>query len=321
MLLTRKTAILAKIESTYGTDSVPTGAANATVIRNAVLTPMDQTTIDRDIVRPYLGSSLQLVAMQKVILTFEVECAGAGTSATNTPAFDALLQGCGWAGVVNTTISFDYTPISGSFKSLSIYAFIDGIQHRLTGCMGDMELDFTVGQIPVIKFTFWGIYNSPADVANPSLTITGWQTPLAVNNANTTGFALQGFSTGLLQNLNIKMGNKLSYQTLVGSGGAGNPGEYVQIVDRDMVGTANMRLPDSIATKDWYTAAKNQTLGTLTLTQGTVAFNKFQLTAPSTSVQVTKPTLGDLDGARMIQLQLSLVPTAAGNDELKLSTL
>ncbi len=31
---TRKTAILAKIETTYGTDAAPTGAANALLISN-----------------------------------------------------------------------------------------------------------------------------------------------------------------------------------------------------------------------------------------------------------------------------------------------
>ena len=61
-LLARKKIILAKTESTYGTDPTPTGVANAILVRNLNLTPQDADLVNRDLVRPYLGRSEQLPA-------------------------------------------------------------------------------------------------------------------------------------------------------------------------------------------------------------------------------------------------------------------
>jgi hypothetical protein len=57
----RNTAILAKIESTYGTDSTPTEGANAILISNCQHQPAERANVDRDLVRPYMGASEQLV--------------------------------------------------------------------------------------------------------------------------------------------------------------------------------------------------------------------------------------------------------------------
>ena len=37
----RNSAILAKVEGTYGTDSTPTGAANAVLVSNLSINPLD----------------------------------------------------------------------------------------------------------------------------------------------------------------------------------------------------------------------------------------------------------------------------------------
>ena len=93
-LLTRKRLIVAKIESTYGTDPTPTGA-NAILVRNLEITPLEAETVNRDLVRPYLGASDQLLAQTRVSMTFEVEMAGSGTAGT-APAYGPLLKACGW---------------------------------------------------------------------------------------------------------------------------------------------------------------------------------------------------------------------------------
>ena len=80
-LLTRKRLILAKVESTYGTDSSPAGT-DAVLVRSLEVTPIEADVVSRDLIRPYLGNSDQLLANTRVSITFEVEMAGSGTAAT-----------------------------------------------------------------------------------------------------------------------------------------------------------------------------------------------------------------------------------------------
>ena len=47
-LLKRKAAILAKTESVYGTDPTPTGVANAILVSDVTINPMEMKTVDRD---------------------------------------------------------------------------------------------------------------------------------------------------------------------------------------------------------------------------------------------------------------------------------
>lgn len=307
-MYTRKTALLAKIETIYGTDAVPTGAANALVIRNATLTPLDADMVDRALVRPYFGSSPKLAVAARVQLDFEVELAGSGAAGT-VPAWGALLRGCAFSETISAGVSVAYAPVSAAIESLTIYTFIDGIKHGLTGARGTVDLDVTAKGIPVLKFKFTGLYVAPADVANPTLTTTAWQTPLPVNNANTSGFSLHGYA-GILQALTMSIANKVAYRNLVGE-------ESVQITDRAPTGSCTITAVP-IGTKDFFTLAKNATLGALAITHGTVAGNKVTIAAPQ--VQVVKPTYGDQDGIRMLQMGLELVPSA-GNDEITITAL
>jgi hypothetical protein len=78
--LTRKRLLLAKTEATYGTDPVPTGAANAILVRNLDITPLQSDIVQRELIRPYLGNYEQLLAQTRVQVTFEVELAGSGAA-------------------------------------------------------------------------------------------------------------------------------------------------------------------------------------------------------------------------------------------------
>ena len=80
-LLLRKRLILIETEATYGTDPVPDGA-DAVLVRDLNITPLQSDVVSRDLVRPYLGASEQLLANTRVECTFSVELAGSGTVAT-----------------------------------------------------------------------------------------------------------------------------------------------------------------------------------------------------------------------------------------------
>lgn len=306
-LLTRKTALLGAVEATYGVDVIPTGAANAMLISNVTLTPLENDVVQRNFVRPYLGTTQELIAASRAMLDFEVEIAGAGAAGT-APAWGPLLRACGFSETITALTSVVYAPVSDTFDSVTLYSFIDGVKHALLGARGTVDFDFKDKAAPVMKFKFTGLYAAPADLANPALTLAKWIQPLAMNNANTTGFALHGFA-GVLSALTLTMANAVTHRNLVGS-------EEILITDRKPSGTATIEAVH-IATKDYFTLANTGALGPLALTHGTVAGNKVLFNLPN--VQLTKPTYADLNGVRMLQMSLIPTPSTAGNDEISIT--
>lgn len=305
-LLTRKRTILAKAETTYGTDATPTGAANAILVRNLSITPLNAELVSRDLVRPYLGASEQLIASSYVSVEFEVEMAGSGTAGT-APGYDALLKACGMASTVAAGVSVTYAPVSSSFSSVTIYYNVDGVLHKVTGARGNVELDIQVGQIPVFRFSFTGLYNAPTDTAAPAVTYTTFQTPLAANSDNTSAFSFYSYS-GALQSLNLNLNNAVTYRSLIGA-------EDVLMTDRQVGGTAVFEAP-TIAQKDFFSLALGTTLGSLDITHGTTAGNKVQIV--SARAKVNNPTYQDLNGIHMLQAPFNLVPSTTGNDEFSI---
>jgi hypothetical protein len=95
-LLNRRRTLLAKIESSYGSDPTPTGAANAILVSNLNVTPMATELVDRDLIRPFLGNSEQLHAAVYSMAEFQCEVAGSGTAGT-APAWGPLMRACGFS--------------------------------------------------------------------------------------------------------------------------------------------------------------------------------------------------------------------------------
>jgi hypothetical protein len=306
-LLGRKRVILAKIETTYGTDPTPTGAANAILVRNATLTPQDADFVDRDLVRPYLGRSEQLPAGIRAMLEFEVELQASGAAGT-APAWGPLMRACAHSETIVASTSVTYAPISAAFESATLYFNVDGVLHKLTGARGTWSLGMKVKDIPTLKFSFTGIYNTVADGAAPTPTYTAFKTPLTVSNVNTTPFTLHSFAA-VMSELSMDMSGVIVHRTLVGGA------EAVLLTDREPQGSITIEAT-TVAQKDWWTIAKNATLGALSITHGTVAGSKVQFNAPN--VQLTKPTYSEMDGIQMLQMGLNLIPGTAGNDEYAL---
>ena len=117
-LKTNKRIVVAKIESSYGVDSTATGA-NAILLRNLTVTPLDGETATRDLIRPYFGNSDILVATTMAKLDFEVELAGAGAAGT-APAYGPLLRACAMSETISAGVSVTYAPISATLESVSI---------------------------------------------------------------------------------------------------------------------------------------------------------------------------------------------------------
>jgi len=307
-LLTRKRLILAKAEATYGTDPTPTGSANAILVRNLNIVPLQSDIVQRELIRPYLGNYEQLLAQTRVQVTFEVELAGSGAAGT-APAYGPVLKACGLSETVVATTSVTYAPVSSSFSSVTIYFYQDGIRHIVTGARGTFTLNGQVGAIPTIAFTMTGIYNAPTDTALATPTYANQATPLIFKNGNTTSFSAFSYS-GALQSIDLNIGNEIVYRELIGGT------KEVLITDRKPAGTMSIEAV-LLATKNYFTVSTGSTTGSISFQHGTTAGNIATLTMAQSDL--ADASYADMNGIAMMNLPYVATPTAAGNDELSLA--
>jgi hypothetical protein len=302
-LLLRKRLILIETEATYGTDPVPDGA-DAVLVRDLNITPLQSDVVSRDLVRPYLGASEQLLANTRVECTFSVELAGSGTVAT-APAYGKALKACGLSETVAAGVSVTYAPVSASFSSVTIYYNIDGVLHKVTGARGTFTLNGSVGEIPTIDFTFTGIYNTPTDTAAPTPTYANQATPVIFKNGNTDGFELLSYA-GCLQSVSFDIGNTLVYRELI------NCTKQTLITDRRSTGSVTLEAV-TMATKNYFTAAlTDSSLGNLLFQHGQTPGNIVDFA--STKIDIGDVSYGDQDGIAMLTIPYTAVPTATGNE-------
>jgi hypothetical protein len=306
-LLTRKRTILLKSEATYGTDATPTGS-DALVVRSIDVTPLAADLVSRDLIRPYLGNSAQLVANERVECNFDVEYASSGTAGT-APRWGPAMLACGTAATVVANTSVTYAPVSSSFSSATIYYFADGIKHAVTGWRGTFEITKAVGQIPVLSFRGTGIYNTPTDTAVGAVTYTNQADPLIVRETNTSNYSLFSHA-GCLSSFSFALNADVQMRSLVGCT------KEVAFLDRKPSGQVMIEMVP-IATKDYFTIAKGSTTGNLTITHGTTAGNRLAFTSGQTDL--TTPTYGDENGVIMLNIPYVCLPTSAGNDEFSIA--
>jgi len=309
--LARVRSILAKTESSYGSDSTPTGSADAIQVSALEINPAESEVLSRDLIRSYLGNSPQLIANTRVSVTFTVEYSGSGAAGT-APKYGPLLEACGFGETIVASTSVTYAPISTSFESVTIYIDNDGIRHKVTGARGSFSLSLNANQIPVYNFTMTGQYNAPTDTASPTLTFSNQADPEIFNDTNTTAFTLFSATNLALQSAEIDLGNEVVYRELV------NSTKEVLITNR--AATANFVLEcPTIATKDFFALSVAGTSGNLSIVHGATAGNIITLTSPATGLSLGNPTYSEDQGIVMLNLPTTMVPSSSGNDEITLA--
>lgn len=298
--------LLAKIETTYGTDSVPVGS-DAVLVRNLEVTPLEAKMLERETIQPYLGSRPSLMTDRQIVLTFEVELSGSGTAGT-APKYGPIIRACGLSQTIVASTSVTYAPVSTGQESATFYYFADGIRHRATGCRGTFEVVGTASEFALLRFTMTGIYNGPTDTAVPSATYTAQAEPLPFGAGNTPTVSIHGV-TACLQELTLDLANEVVYRGLAGC----TP--EILITERKAAGSARIECP-TLATKDYFAAAVARGQAAVSFAHGTSAGNICTLNVPQ--AQLGAPNYADSDGVLMLNVPFMALPTAAGNNELSL---
>jgi hypothetical protein len=305
----RKKTLLAKIEADYGVDPTPTGAANAILAANVSLRPLEGGEVNRETIQPYMGARGDILVDTHVGLDFEVEIAGGGAVDT-PPGYGPLLRACGLAETITpTTGPVEYDPVSESFESVTIYVNYDGILHALLGARGTVGVTLGPSALPRYRFRMMGLFVAATDDALPAPDTSAYQTPLVASDANTPVFTLAGISA-VLQELTLELGNTVEGRFLIGA-------ESIIVSGREATGQAKIEM-ETLATKDFFALARARTKVAFSCQHGTVAGNIVVLDGPT--CEVGRPSYEDSQGVVMLNVPLKLIPSAAGDDEFKITT-
>jgi len=191
----RLDGLLAKIESTYGTDSVPVAATDAVRVSERVwssFTPDYAWDNLRDEMawgailpgKPALPRG----RFARIVVAWEAKGAGATyVGLANSPEALALLRACGMT-QANPSDTITYVQASQSHDSCTIYAYAGGMLFKVVGCRGRMRWPITAGQLGIIRFEMIGILTAdPADTALPAITYDSPEPIASVNMGLTVG--------------------------------------------------------------------------------------------------------------------------------------
>lgn len=267
----RRKVALAKLETTYGTDSVPTGAANAMLLTNIEFAPMDGEDTTREIEWPHLGAQPQIPTGLRATLSGGVELVGSGTAGV-PPAWGPLLRACGCAQVITPDTNVEYMPISTEMESLTVHFWIDGIRHILRGARGTAVLSISAQGVPSIRFTLTGLWSTPTDTAPATPVLTGFRAPLVATTAHTPVFTVDGTPL-VLREFSFDLGNAVEPRLLIGR-------EEIMITDRqELISTTVEAVP--LATLDPFAFAQdhNETFA-VTITHGITEGFRTTVSAP-----------------------------------------
>lgn len=305
-MLVNREVILAKIESSYGTDAVPVAATDAMLVENISWSNEGLRMNERPAVRASLGMLQNVFGGSMRTVSFDVEMKGSGTAGT-PPEFDPLLRACAF-GVANVALTSDtYEPVTLAHESITIYYFQDGIRYNLLGCRGTVSFNLETGAIPKMSFTFTGHLVGPTDVALPSPTVSAI-VPEAILSGS---FAIGGFSS-VINALTMDISNTVAFPPdLNASDGYGE----VQITARDVQGSFDPEA-ELIATEDpWADLIANVSLALTIGPLGSTAGNIINIDLPVVYYRDQSPA--DRDGIRTYELPFGAAESA-GDDEISI---
>lgn len=138
-LYSRNAVLLAKIETTEGSDSSPTGTANAIQVSDLSIEPLAGSEVDLAYIRPYFGISPSLRVENYVTLACTVDLAGTATAGTAAP-WGPLLRACAFAETL-TAAAVTGAAQAGAASTITLAAGASAVDGTYVGA----SISYTTG--------------------------------------------------------------------------------------------------------------------------------------------------------------------------------
>lgn len=297
-------AVLAKAETTYGTDPTPTAAANALLLQEVEWTPMEHDEVARPRVLPWYGNDAVVAMARRVRMRGAVDLAGGGAAGV-VPAWGPLLRACQMNEAIVADTSVHYTPLSNGLGSVTLYHYMDDVVHKTVGVRGDWGIELVARQVPKLTFDMMGMFLEHHYALVPTPTLTPWYSAAPVGFAETPTATLDGHAVRLAR-FTYRHGHRLSFRDMPNAR---------QVIHSGFESTAEIEieLPD-IQVKD-FLGQVGSNRGVV-ITHGTVAGNIVTVNLYNSTV--LRPRYSNVDGMAHLTLGLRPMPNA-GNDQIQIT--
>ena len=226
------------------------------------------------------------------------------------PRLGALLKACAFAETVSVGSSVTYNPVSSPTSSITVYLYLDGMLHKLTGAVGTVKLSLEAGKTGVLDFSFKGIYNAPTDttLATPTFETTVDSVPIVKSSSLT----YNANSSLYVNKADMDIANTIALRPSVN---ATNAVAGFQVTSRKPNISIDPEV-ESIATIDWRTDLLS-TPRAFSMVVGATAGNIITFSIPK--MNVVDIQYGDRDGILTNTIKAEMTAnTATGDDELSI---
>lgn len=301
--------ILAKIETTYGVDPTPTGAANAMLMTGVTVTPMDGDDVSRDLEFPWFAAQQMYPTGLRARLRGKIELAPSGSLGV-APAWGPILRACRVSQTVTAGTSVVYAPITDNQESVTLYFLIGNTRHIIKGARGTAVFRFTAQGIPYLEVDLLGLFSSPSEQTRPSVDLSGFKKPRLVTTANTTVFTVNAVSL-VMRSFALSLNNQVEPRLLVGS-------ESIIITDAAESVAATVEAVPLTTYDPYANALPEAATVAIALTHGPAGGNRLALLIP-TAQQKRLQSLGDNQKILEWPLDFAPIPSSTGNDQWSLT--
>lgn len=318
-LLNKRVSLLAKVETTYGTDVTPAAADGFYAVAGSAPTIVKQDNKLTDVAR---GGTMSILppaepGPRHLEVSFRIPLRGAGAaySATVLPKAAPILRACGLQQTVTTTLGLEkaeYKPRSSGFESVSLYYYVDGLLYKLLGARGSVNLVSRTGGPMYAECRMQALWADPADAA--IVAPTG--EPTVLHPALLSSLLQLGTENyaAAIENINLNLN-----QTLVAAPDSAKADGIggIHIVGREPNGSMD---PEAalVATFGYYGKLKAATKMDLSYQHGSAQYNRIKASCPQVVLSDVQP--GDRSGITTFTTPFDIVSdAAAGDDELTLT--
>lgn len=295
--------ILAKVESTEGVDSVPTGTADAAFTFDGTV-EIEFDELERKVDRAFLGAYAKRLIGKRARLKYTIELLGNASAGLAAP-INPILRSTGRASTLTASVRDAYNPITTGIVSLTHYFFWGGLRFRVFGARATMNAMYEIDQRPRGEIEVLGVVEPAtlSEQAIPAVTLTAFREPPIITEGTwqvtVNGVTLECFKLNINDSNDLIMRHHSEARRVV-IGQRSKGGSF--LIDPAALGTFN----------PWALAEAATLVPIISFVDGG-ATNRIRHTCGQ--AQLLAPKLVEQQRGLAWEIPFSAPPSAAGNND------
>ena len=290
------------------TGSAITGTAQAGATATLTLASGASATDDAYLGMPITTTGGTGSGQRNIIIAYN----GTSKVATMASEWDTTPDNTTTYSIAKNTQYRPVTHLSDASDSGSVIWDIDGKKQTVTGARGTFTLTMDNAAIPVFKFALKGLLGTITDASFPSIDLSSWTDPTAVNHSNSGDIKICGVFDPAVKKLSFDIGNTVEYRTTTA-------GESIIVTDRS--GMISFSVEDeAVAAGHWLEKAQTATTGVFSIRHGTVSSTARGFSVVVRRGQMVDPGNSVDQNIVMYDGRAEMIPSSAGNDEIVITT-